>query len=194
MRELRARHGLRADRYVLSVGTLEPRKNHARLVRAFDALAATRPDLRLVLAGARGWKSGAVDSAIAAAGARARIHVLGGVSADDLAALYSGATAFAYPSLYEGFGLPVLEAMAAGAPVLTSTVSSLPEVAGDAALLVDPDDSDAMAGAMHELLFDEALRTRLAGMGLARAASFTWERTARATAESLRRARRRGPG
>jgi glycosyltransferase involved in cell wall biosynthesis len=183
--------------YLLFVGGIEPRKNLPALVRAFGALG---DGATLVIAGGPvRWYPRAVRELDAAvdglpAAARSRIVRVGYVSDSDKLALLTGASAFVYPSRYEGFGMPVLESMACGTPVLTSSVSSLPEVAGDAALLVDPDDTDAMAVAMQELLFDEALRTRLAGMGLARAASFTWERTARATAESLRRARERGPG
>ena len=112
----------------------------------------------------------------------------GYVSDAEKLALLTGASAFLYPSRYEGFGMPVLEAMACGTPVVTSNVSSLPEVAGNAAVLVDPDDLAAMTAGMSELLEDEDLRIRLAGMGLARAAAFTWERTARATAGALHRA------
>jgi len=110
------------------------------------------------------------------------------VSERDKLALLSGATALAYPSLYEGFGFPVLEAFAAGVPVLTSDVSSLPEVAGDAAVLVDPGDVDAVAAALTELIVDEDLRAVLSAAGLARAAGFTWEATARATASVLHQA------
>jgi glycosyltransferase involved in cell wall biosynthesis len=166
-----ARHGL--DRpYVLAVGTLEPRKNLERLIAAWEGL----PDSHtLALVGPRGWD----DERIVAAATRAGdVRLLGRVSDDDLAALYAGAACFAYPSLYEGFGLPVLEAMAAGAPVLTSNVSSLPEVAGDGALLVDPRDTDAIREGLSRLLGDDALRARLRERGRARAAEFSWDRTA----------------
>jgi glycosyltransferase involved in cell wall biosynthesis len=170
------RHGL--DRpYVLAVGTLEPRKNLERLVAAWEGLADTHT---LALVGPRGWD----DETIVAAARRAGdVRLLGHVSDADLAALYAGADCFAYPSLYEGFGLPVLEAMAAGAPVLTSNVSSLPEVAGDAALLVDPRDSDAIRAGLARLLGDGALRAGLRARGRARAAQYSWDRTA---AEMLR--------
>ena len=183
-------HGI-SGRYVLFVGGLEPRKNLVALVRAFGSLSA---DASLVLAGGHvRWYPDAaadVDAAVASLPAATRDRVIrtGYVSDADKLALLTGATAFALPSRYEGFGMPVLEAMASGTPVLTSTVSSLPEVAADAAILVDPDDLAAMAEGMEELLVDDALRTRLAGMGLARAARFTWERTARETAASLHRA------
>jgi glycosyltransferase involved in cell wall biosynthesis len=177
--------------YLLFVGGLEPRKNLVSLVRAFGSASV---DASLVLAGgAVRWFPGAVaelDAAISALPAKMRTRVVrtGYVSDADKLALLTGATVFVLPSRYEGFGMPILEAMACGTPVLTSTVSSLPEVAGDAAVLVDPDDVGALASGMQELLEDDPLRTRLAGMGLARAARFTWERAAKDTAASLHRA------
>ncbi len=173
--------------YVLAVGTLEPRKNLERLLDAWLLLpAALRDAHALALVGPRGWDDERIVAKAEAAGAR----LLGRVSEAELRALYAGAAAFAYPSLYEGFGLPVLEAMAAGAPVITSTVSSLPEVAGDAALLVDPEDPGAIAGALERVLTDpvEAARLRLAGP--ARASEFSWQRTARETLALLRSLRR----
>ncbi len=171
-------HGLGGRLYVLAVGTLEPRKNLARLIAAWSELpAALRDAHALALVGPRGWE----DEHVVAAARAADVRLLGRVSEDQLHALYAHATAFAYPSLYEGFGLPVLEAMAAGAPVLTSNVSSLPEVAGSAALLVDPRDEDAIRSALERLLVDPALRERLRAAGRERAAAFTWERTARRT-------------
>lgn len=171
-------------RYVLSVGTLEPRKNHVRLIRAFEGLKDRGTEL--VLAGPTGWRAGPIEHAIEASSARDRIHRLGAVAADDLAALYRGATVFAYPSLYEGFGLPVLEAMAAGAPVLTSDSSSLPEVAGDAALLIDPHSVEAIRQGLARLLAHPALRHRLADAGREREAAFSWERAARQTLDVYR--------
>jgi glycosyltransferase involved in cell wall biosynthesis len=147
-----------------------------------------RPTLRLVLAGRPGWKHERLLQAVQASPARDRIHLLGGVPAEELAALYDGAMVFAYPSIYEGFGLPVLEAMSAGAPVVTSSVSSLPEVAGDAALLVDPGDVRALEHALATLLDDASLRQDLAARGRRRAAEFTWERTARETLAMYREA------
>lgn len=184
LRSLRTAHGLGDDRYVLTVGTLEPRKNHLRLVHAFGHMAAAHPGLRLLLAGRPGWKSDALLRAIADSPVRERIHLLGGVSADDLASLYRGASVFAYPSSYEGFGLPLLEAMAAGVPAVTSTASSLPEVAGQAALLVDPGDEIALAAALDRLLGDDLLRRELSARGIARAAEFSWEITARRTLDA----------
>jgi glycosyltransferase involved in cell wall biosynthesis len=177
--------------YVLAVGTLEPRKNLERLITAWASLDdAARGDHVLALVGPRGWDDAPILAAARAAGAR----LLGRVSEAELRALYAGAAAFAYPSLYEGFGLPVLEAMAAGAPVVTSSVSSLPEVAGDAALLVDPLDPRAIADALRRVLTDPALAADLRARGPQRAASFSWERTARETLALLGSlARRRRP-
>lgn len=180
---VRRRYGV-GPRFVLSVGTLEPRKNHARLVRAFEALDAGETEL--VLVGAPGWRSREAERAIEASPARARIRRLGAVPTADLTALYRGATVFAYPSLYEGFGLPILEAMAAGTPVLTSDVSSLPEVAGDAALVVDPGSVDAIRSGLARLLDDADLRRSLAEAGRRREAGFTWERAARETLDVYR--------
>jgi alpha-1,3-rhamnosyl/mannosyltransferase len=166
--------------FVLSVGTLEPRKNLVRLIEAWVALPeAVRNAHVLALVGPTGWE---MDATLAAVHARPDdVRLLGFVSDDELAALYAGAAAFAYPSLYEGFGLPVLEAMSAGAPVVTTTASSLPEVAGDAALLVDPRDVRALRDALAALLTDPARAAALRAAGRARAAGFTWERTAGAT-------------
>jgi glycosyltransferase involved in cell wall biosynthesis len=180
--------------YVLAVGTLEPRKNLERLISAWTSLSReVRGDHVLALVGPRGWD----DAPILAAARDAGVRLLGRVDEDELRALYAGAAAFAYPSLYEGFGLPVLEAMAAGAPVLTSDRSSLPEVTGDAALLVDPTDVAAIGAGLTRLLTEPALREDLRARGRARAAAFSWERTARETLALLRgiarqsRARRR---
>ena len=179
---LPAELGLDGRPYVLAVGTLEPRKNLERLVRAWSSVPAeVRGEHVLALVGPRGWEDEPILAAAHAAGA----VLLGHTSDDDLHRLYANATAFAYPSLAEGFGLPVLEAMAAGAPVLTSDRSSLPEVAGDAALLVDPTDEAAIARALGELLGDEGLRTRLREAGAAQASRFSRRATAQATFDLL---------
>jgi len=188
---VRGRFGIGGP-YVLFLGGIEPRKNLEMLVRAFG-----RTDVRdvwLVIAGGPvRWFPQAADRleasiALLPDAVRDRIVVTGYVSERDKLALLSGATTLAYPSLYEGFGFPVLEAFAAGVPVLTSNVSSLPEVAGDAAVLVDPGDVDAVAAALTELIVDDDLRAVLSAAGVARAARFTWEATARATASVLNQA------
>lgn len=177
------RHGLSLP-YVLAVGTLEPRKNLDRLLAGWSRLPeALRRSHQLALVGPRGWDEGEIVRAAELAGAR----LIGRVSDTDLAALYSGCACFAYPSLYEGFGLPVLEAMQAGAPVVTSDTSSLPEVAGDAALLVDPLDSGAIGEAIRRVLSDPALAADLRDRGRRRAAGFSWQRTARETHALLAR-------
>lgn len=153
--------------YVLFVGTVEPRKGVPALLAAFAGLRAGHPDLSLVVAGWRGW--GRVDGLDAAGVVRT-----GPVGGEDLDALYRGAALLAYPSRYEGFGLPVLEAMARGCPVVTSAAASLPEVAGDAAVLVDPDDPDALAAGIESLLDDPDRRRDLADRGRRRALRFTW--------------------
>jgi glycosyltransferase involved in cell wall biosynthesis len=161
--------------YVLAAGTLEPRKNLERLLDAWAQLPpALRDAYELVLVGPVGWQADAIRARVRGGGVR----LTGYVPDEQLAALYHGCELFCYPSLYEGFGLPVLEAMLAGAPVITSNVSSLPEVAGDAAVLVDPRSVDAIRAALARLLTDPDERCRLRAAGRARAALFSWERTA----------------
>jgi glycosyltransferase involved in cell wall biosynthesis len=166
--------------YVLMTGTLEPRKNVVRAIEAFAGLSeATRERYELVLAGPRGWGTEEIDAALATH--RDLVRVLGHVPEEDLPGLYAGAELFVYPSLREGFGLPVLEAMAAGTAVLTSSVSSLPEVGGDAVRYADPLDVRAIRAGIAELLADDAERRRLELRGRTRAQSFDWGRTARET-------------
>jgi glycosyltransferase involved in cell wall biosynthesis len=184
--DLRARLGLDGP-YLLGLGTVEPRKDLPTLVRAFAALAGELPH-RLVLAGLAGWGAGELDAAVAASGVADRILVPGYVPEADKAALLTGADVFAYPSRYEGFGLPVLEAMACGTPVVTTTGGSLPEVAGDAATLIEPGDADALAAALAKLAADPAARQDAAARGRQRAATFTWEHCATRTAAAYRRA------
>jgi glycosyltransferase involved in cell wall biosynthesis len=175
---LRARYGLIAGSYILSVGTIQPRKNYVRLIQAFAQLQTHNlTNKQLVLAGGRGWLYEDIFAEAERHGDRVRI--LGFVDEADLPALYRNAVLFVFPSLYEGFGLPVLEAMASGVPVICSNVSSLPEVAGDAAMLVDPLNIEELAEAMMRALEDPDLRHKMAARGLAQAARFTWARAAR---------------
>jgi glycosyltransferase involved in cell wall biosynthesis len=160
------------ENLVLFVGALQVRKNVARLVEAFERMPSS---WRLTLAGAaNGFGAAAIMDRIEASSARERITVTGYVPAEELEALYASASIFAFPSLDEGFGMPVLDAMARGIPVLTSNRSALPEVAGDAALLVEPDRSEAIAEALIRLAEDVNLRKKLAEAGRARAKQFSW--------------------
>jgi glycosyltransferase involved in cell wall biosynthesis len=171
---LRDKYGIEFP-YVLSLGTLQPRKNYVRLIKAFANLPLA--NLRLYIAGGRGWLYEDIFAEAQKHGDR--VHVLGFVDDADLPALYRGAALFAFPSLYEGFGIPPLEAMACGVPVVCSNASSLPEVAGDVALMVDPFDVDALAQAMARVLEDADLRREMIAKGLAQAERFTWEKAAR---------------
>lgn len=173
------KYGITGD-YILYVGTLEPRKNIGRLVEAYSRLESRR-DLRLVIAGGKGWLYDELFKKVEELKIDESVSFLGYIPRKDLPALYSGAELFVYPSIYEGFGLPVLEAMACGTPVITSNVSSLPEVAGDAALLIDPNNVEELASAIEKLLSDSELRSELMNKGLERAKLFSWERTARET-------------
>jgi alpha-1,3-rhamnosyl/mannosyltransferase len=172
--------------YVLHVGTLSPRKNQAALVRAFAA-AGLGPH-QLVLAGHEGWQTGPLHQAIADARLGDRLVLTGAVTDDELASLYAGADAFAFPSVYEGFGLPLLEALAFGIPAVASTDDALLEVGGDAMVSVDVSDRRALADALQAVATDETLRARLRTAGPARASTFTWRRTADATVHAWRRA------
>lgn len=180
---------LPSDHYFLTVGSLEPRKNLGRLLRAWEMVLPRLPkEMFLVLAGAPGKKQ--VFGELALDKLPPRVHFTGHVRDDLLPSLYAGATAFAYVSLYEGFGLPPLEAMACGTPVLTSNVTSIPEVVGDAALMVDPYDVEAIADGLQRLVEDTTLRQELRQKGLERAKLFSWEKTARETWKVLEEAAR----
>lgn len=176
-RRLGERYGIGNEPYVLSVGTLQPRKNYLRLVEGFIQFQAeTGVTAHLLIAGGRGWL---YDAILAEAQRHESVRLLGFVEDNDLPALYRGASLFAFTSLYEGFGLPVLEAMACGTPVVCSNTSSLPEVAGDSALLVDPENPDELTEAMIRAFGEEELREEMSDRGLAQAAGFTWGRSAR---------------
>jgi len=185
--EVRRRDGLRGP-YILFVGNLEPRKNLVRLIEAFGRLKArhTLPH-QLIVAGKRGWLYRSIFEAVERLGLRDDVIFTGYVPAEDLPALYAMADLFAFPSLYEGFGLPVLEAMACGTPVLTARTGSLPEVAGEAAWYVDPLDVEALADGMARILTDPGTRADLVDRGLLQAKRFTWAKTAAATLDIYRR-------
>lgn len=168
-------YGLTAGAYTLFVGTIEPRKNLERLLFAYEALPGqVRQRWPLILAGARGWQSDGIHDRMRKAVASGWLRYLEFVPQTDLPALYAGARLFVYPSLYEGFGLPPLEAMASGIPVVTSNVSSLPEVVGNAALTVDPQDVSALSAALARGLEDDRWRIIAVALGLQRASSLTW--------------------
>ena len=180
LERVRSKYGLH-EPFILFVGTVEPRKNLGRLVQAFARLRRQGRRERLVLAGQLGWKYDSVLRQIDEAGEAQSVRLLGYVPEADLPALYNLAHAVAFPSLYEGFGLPVVEGMACGTPVLTSDCSSMAELGEGAALLVDPLQVEAIADGLDRLLSDETLRGELRAAGLIRAAQFSWERAAAET-------------
>lgn len=175
--------------YFLAVGTLEPRKNLVNALRAYQRLPLSlRERMPLVLAGMRGWHTEALEKEMAPLVASGQLRLPGYLAREDLATLVAGAKALVFPSIYEGFGLPLVEAMASGVPVLTSNVSSLPEVAQDAGLLFDPLDEVAIGQAMLRLAQDHALHAQLAARALALAPTFTWEKCAQQTVQVYRQA------
>lgn len=182
---IRAKYSL-PPRYILYVGTLEPRKNLERLIDAFATVAAAFPEVTLVLAGMMGWKQEHLPAHVQKLGLQSRVLFPGFVAEADKPLLIAGCDLFVYPSLYEGFGLPVLEALASGAPTISSDTSSIPEVAGAAALLVDPLDTNALAQAIHAVLSSSDLQHRLQIAGPKQAAKFTWNQTAAATLDFYR--------
>lgn len=181
---VRKRLGIASPNYLLSLGSLEPRKNIGRLLQAWEQLAPSLPpDVQLVVAGAQG--ASLVFAGVKFDRLPPRVHFTGYVDQAELPVLYSGALAFVYPSLYEGFGLPPLEAMACGTPVVTSDGTSLSEVVGDAAVVVDPYNVESITEGMRRVVTDNELRTRLIQAGRVRAASLTWDRTAQLTRQVL---------
>lgn len=183
----RARHDL-PQRFVLYLGTLEPRKNVDRLVAAFSALVARGMPHALVLAGGKGWHYEAIFDAIEAHGLQDRVLVPGYVAREEQPLWYNAADLFVYPSQYEGFGLPPLEAMACGVPVVTSATSSLPEVVGNAGMTVDVDDLESLSEAMAAVLTDSGRAAAMRAAGLQRAATFTWEAAAQGCLKAYRSA------
>lgn len=182
-----AEHKLPAE-YLLFVGTMEPRKNVPGLLAAYAGLSEVqRRRFPLLIAGAGGWGMQPLEEEIEATGLTSQVRLLGYVPDDDLCWLYAGARALVWPTFYEGFGLPPLECMAAGTPVITSNVASLPEVVGDAGLLVDARDLDGFTEAMRQIIEDDKLARELSQRGLARSEAFSWERCAAEHAEIYRR-------
>jgi alpha-1,3-rhamnosyl/mannosyltransferase len=180
-------HGLVHGQFLLAVGTLEPRKNLAVALRAFMQLA---PQLRkrfpLVLVGMKGWHTSALEQQIAPLVDAGEIRLLGYLPREDLATIIAGATTLIYPSIYEGFGLPPLEAMACGVPVIASNVSSLPEVVSDTGLMIDPQNVEGLASAIERLVNAPELRQALSQKALQRSATFTWSRCVEQTVDAYR--------
>lgn len=188
IRRLREKYHI-MSRFFLFVGALEPRKNLPSLLRAFHLFLKTKQGsehYQLVLAGPGGPALQELQQIAHQLGISEHVHWPGYVTDDDVPTLYSAAEAFVFPSLGEGFGLPIVEAMACGTPVVTSNVSCIPEIAGDAALLVDPTDAQALASAMERIVLDDAVRRQLVTKGLERAALFSWQRTAQETEQLYR--------
>ena len=190
LRRIRTNYGIRGD-YILALGSIQPRKNLVRLINAYGRLGRVRTKgqlPQLVLAGKRGWLEAATIRAAEQSEARGDILFIGYVPDSDLPALYSGALCFVYPSYFEGFGLPVLEAMQCGTPVIAGNRTSLPEAAGDAGVLFDPFDESAIANALTQVIENPNYRGQLRVKGLERAAAFSWRTTAKMTLEAYERA------
>lgn len=184
---LLSQQGLIHGQYLLAVGTLEPRKNLTVAIDAYRSLPiATREHYPLVLVGMKGWLTSALEKQMAPLVAAGHIRILGYLQRDELATIISGALCLIYPSIYEGFGLPPLEAMSSAVPVICSNVSSLPEVVGDCGVLIDPSDVSALAQAMIQMVEDSEFRNTLAGKSLERSHSFSWERCVKQTAAAYR--------
>ena len=181
--EVRGKYGIDSD-YLLFVGTVQPRKNLVRLIKAFSMLSPRFPNLDLVIAGKKGWLADEIYAAPKKFGVEEKVKFLGYVPEDEIRSLMNGASALVFPSLYEGFGLPVLEALACGCPVVTSNISSLPEVVGEAGILVDPYNVEDIVRGIEEVLgFNEKGRQDLVERGLRQAKKFTWQKAAKETIE-----------
>ena len=176
---VRQKYDLDKSPFILSVGTVQPRKNYGRLIEAVAQVRKHHPEFQLVIAGGRGWLEDPIYETLHGTGMEPYTHFVGFVDDEDLPALYTAAACFAFPSLYEGFGLPILEAMACGTPVVTSNISSLPEAAGEAALLVDPHDVTAIADALQQILSNTSLTDQLIQKGFQHIKAFTWAQSAR---------------
>lgn len=188
---IRNRYSIPTNNYLLTIAELQPRKNLAHLIDCFFRLLSEQPNLDtcLVLVGSKGWMyDGILEAADVSPKLRSRVIFAGYVSDEDLSAIYSGASAFVFPSLYEGFGLPPLEAMQCGVPVITSNTTSLPEVVGDAGIMVDPKDSDALCQAIFDILTSGILRDELSKKGIERAKKFSWAKCAANTVEVYKKA------
>lgn len=173
-------YNLQKNNYFLFVGTIQPRKNLERLIKAFSQISNQDKKLKLVLVGGKGWKSESIYALSKKLGMEESIKFLGRVGDKDLVGLYNGAICLTYPSLFEGFGLPILEAFACGCPVITSNISSMPEVAGNAAKLVDPYNIEAISKAMEEIAKNEKLRNSMIQKGIIRLGQFDWGKSAKA--------------
>jgi glycosyltransferase involved in cell wall biosynthesis len=185
LQRIRAKYQL-PEHFILYVGLVEPRKNLPGLINSYKDLVGEGINHDLVIVGRSGWSSRAVFSQVEALGLNQRVRFTGYVDQHDLPLVYNLASLFVYPTRYEGFGLPVLEALACGTPVITTNASSLPEIVGDAGILIPPDDAGALLKAMHRVLEDPELMTELSARGMKRAKGFTWERTALQTRQVYR--------
>jgi glycosyltransferase involved in cell wall biosynthesis len=174
---VRHKYNLENIPYLLCVGTVQPRKNYQMLIRAFEPIAQNQPH-HLVIAGGKGWLEEEMLAEVKRQNLTNRVHFIGFVDDADLPALYSSATLFAMPSLYEGFGLPLLEAMACGVPIITANTSSLPEVVGDTAVQLPPTDAPAWTQAISMLLSDPPQRARMTAEGFRQVRQFTWNKSA----------------
>jgi len=175
---VRRKYQIDTKPYFLAVGTIQPRKNYERLIQALPMLPEAQRDVQLVIVGGRGWLEEPIYATVRELGLQDRVKFLGFADDSDLPALYSGAICLAFPSLYEGFGLPLLEAMACGTPTLSANVSSLVEVAGDASVFVDPLSLDSISEGLARVLTEKDLRAALIERGYAQATRFTWEAAA----------------